>query len=829
MAGVGVDLFCVFAFVCVRVCVRVCGGCARPVSVNASVRVFETLADSAHAEERQRVGAWSLAGMAAVVALVAWSAFANNLDGAFCYDDNFAILNNGDVRHEAPLWPLFRNDFWGQAIHKADSHKSFRPLTVLSFRLNHYVGGFDPYGYRVVNNALHAAVTVLLLVVSVRVLAVDSLAAFLAALLFALHPVHTEAVSGVVGRAEALCGVLVFFALLCYSRAVRVLELHDGSRETQTRAAWFYAAIALVLAATFAKESGLTAFGILVMLDASHSSALFSARRPRESATAFLRRSLSSEFGRRIATLVAFAMAYMVFRKHICVNYTLLNNRRLENPVAFSRGITKVLSNMYLHAFYGLLLLWPYDLCFDYSFDCIPLVHTLADPRNLITLAMYGAIVALFAAAFWLRDGRGRQLLMALSLFLCPFVALSNIFFTVGSTIAERLLYLPSLGFCLVLGLAASGALWPRASGAWRVLLSALLVLLCATYVPVTLERNRVWGDEARLVRSALPVCGRSSKTLSNYGLLLRREQKNAEALAAFEQSLAILPTLCEQRFNIASTLINIGDIERGLDLLRRSANCLWVMLSSVQTMRDVYQALMQSAEANALVQLKLTDWARMMATIGRYNEAAHALQSAGTALFNLKAYREANDALAEAHELAPLPEHEHLLAIWLAHARVTVGGDRAQAIELLVDATHSNDTTQSSTAHGFLATLLQQELSAAVLQSAAHLDATVAALELAAARVESDDLLPFASAAERADRLRTTLLLEQLAVSLLAAGQAATARSLAVLAAARHVFMHGHARRALALLHRTIDASSDVDPATLAAAKRVRDRAISH
>jgi len=48
-----------------------------------------------------------------------------------------------------------------------------------------------------------------------------------------------------------------------------------------------------------------------------------------------------------------------------------------------------VLSTLYLHAFYGLLLLWPYDLCFDYSFNCIPLLKSLSDWRNLITLAMY--------------------------------------------------------------------------------------------------------------------------------------------------------------------------------------------------------------------------------------------------------------------------------------------------------------------------------------------------------------------------------------------------------------------------------------------------------
>ncbi len=727
-----------------------------------------------------------MAALAALVALVSWAVYADNLEGQFCYDDNFAILNNADVRHDAPLWPVFRNDFWGQAIHKPDSHKSFRPLTVLSFRLNHWWGAFEPRGYRVVNNALHAAFTALLFVVALRVLALDLLAAFLAALLFAVHPVHTEAVSGVVGRAEALAGVLMLLAVLAYARALRV------TRRAATL--WFYAAVALVLGATFAKESGLTAFGVLVLLDFCHSAPLFDGRR--ESLLAFLRRAPRSEFGRRVATLVAFALAYMVFRKHICVNYTLLNNRRLENPIAFSRGTTKLLSNMYLHAYYGLLLVWPYSLSFDYSFDCIPLVHSLADPRNLITLTMYAALAALIGVAFWLRDERGRQLLLALGLFLCPFIALSNLFFTVGSMVAERLLYLPSAGYCLVLGMVASGTLWPAARQ-WRVLVVALsggVVLLCASYVPVTLERNVVWGDEAQLVRSALPVCGRSAKTLSNYGLLLRREHRNGDALAAFEKALDILPTLCEQRHNIGTTLLALNQIERGLDMLRRSATCLWVMLNSVQTMRDVYQALAASGgDTNALVQLKLVDWGRMMATIGRYSEAAHSLQASGQALFNLKAYREAADALEAAYELAPLPESEHLLSLWLAHARFATGVER-DVVELLAHAAQSNDTTHVSTAHASLITVLQPQLlaDADIARSVAQPDVAVAALRQYAARVAVDDLLPFASEAERTRQWRTTRALELYAAALRGTGQAEKARPFATLAEARQRYLHG-------------------------------------
>jgi tetratricopeptide (TPR) repeat protein len=780
------------------------------------VRVYESLIESAHADRRESApSGWSLSLMACLVALVAWFAFANGLRGAFCYDDNFAILSNRDVQHQSPLWPLFQHDFWGQVISKPDSHKSYRPLTVLSFRANHYFGEFDPFGYRIVNNALHAATSALLVVVAVRVFAIDSLAAFLAALMFALHPVHTEAVSGVVGRAEVLCAVLLLASVLAYARAVRVIELQSTSspfvyRSTETRRGWFAVSVLLVLAATFAKESGFTAFGILVLLDFSHTSMLFVTPRngaSRESPMAFVRRAARTPFGTRMAALVLVAMAYMAFRKHICVNYLLLNNRRLENPVAFSRGATKLLSNMYLHAYYGLLLLWPYNLSFDYSFDCIPLVHSLADPRNLITLAMYCAIVALVAAPFWLADERGRQLLLALALFLCPFVALSNIFFTVGSTIAERLLYMPSLGFCLVVGMAASGTFLrnrqSRLFAASTVVLSVVVVLLCVSYVPTTLERNVVWGDESRLVKSALPVCGRSSKTLSNYGLLLRREGRNDDALAAFSKALEVLPTLCEQRYNIGVTLVSVGRIEDGMASLERGASCLWTMLQSMQVMRDVYQALAESGGAPA--QRQLRRWADMMIKIGRYTEAAMSLEAIGTKLASLREFGDSYATLSLAHELTPMSEDAHSLAVWLANAH-EMRGDFDSAVELLADAAFANDTMYEPAARDRLRILLPEMLPAAVVSGVSTLEATVNALARDADALASDDIGVGASEEEQARALQATTRLE-----LLSHCESDSERSDAqrVLAAARYLYIHGNAERALELTSSSTTSSS--------------------
>ena len=125
----------------------------------------------------------------------------------FTFDDNSAILGNADVRGETPFWTLFENDFWGTAMKSKLSHKSYRPLTVLTYRLNYMVAnGYSAWGFHVVNLVLHGVNCVLLLRVFSLFFggfkAVNSddgvfLAprrSLLAGLLFAVHPIHTESV-----------------------------------------------------------------------------------------------------------------------------------------------------------------------------------------------------------------------------------------------------------------------------------------------------------------------------------------------------------------------------------------------------------------------------------------------------------------------------------------------------------------------------------------------------------------------------------------------------------------------------------------------------------
>ena len=137
-----------------------------------------------------------LAGL--VCALVGIAAYLNSLDCGFCFDDISAIKENKDLRPESPWSNLIWNDFWGTPMHVEGSHKSYRPLCVLTFRINYLIHGLQPFGYHAGNVLLHGLVCyVFVLVCALGVFNRYSSGTLtlLAGLSFAVHPIHTEAVS----------------------------------------------------------------------------------------------------------------------------------------------------------------------------------------------------------------------------------------------------------------------------------------------------------------------------------------------------------------------------------------------------------------------------------------------------------------------------------------------------------------------------------------------------------------------------------------------------------------------------------------------------------
>ncbi|XP_008952511.2 protein O-mannosyl-transferase TMTC1 isoform X2 [Pan paniscus] len=207
------------------------------------------------------------AGAAALLAGASCLCYGRSLQGEFVHDDVWAIVNNPDVRPGAPLrWGIFTNDFWGKGMAENTSHKSYRPLCVLTFKLNIFLTGMNPFYFHAVNIILHCLVTLVLMYTCDKTVFKNRGLAFVTALLFAVHPIHTEAVAGIVGRADVLACLLFLLAFLSYNRSLDQ-GCVGGSFPSTVSPFFLLLSLFLGTCAMLVKETGITVFGVCLVYD----------------------------------------------------------------------------------------------------------------------------------------------------------------------------------------------------------------------------------------------------------------------------------------------------------------------------------------------------------------------------------------------------------------------------------------------------------------------------------------------------------------------------------------------------------------------------------
>lgn len=208
--------------------------------------------------EAQRRGKWQAAGpwLAAAVGAVC---FLNSLGNGFTYDDIGIIRENPRIRHLDRPRDIWLADWWQptdseQEVLRRRRDRLYRPLTLCTFALNYAVGELRPFGYHAVNVALHAIVCWLVWRFAQRLFGDATLSTW-AALLFAVHPVHCEAVANAVGRAEILAALFLLWGLLVLVPARAV-----------PRAGRALGAGALFFAALLSKETAVCYFPVALLV-----------------------------------------------------------------------------------------------------------------------------------------------------------------------------------------------------------------------------------------------------------------------------------------------------------------------------------------------------------------------------------------------------------------------------------------------------------------------------------------------------------------------------------------------------------------------------------
>jgi hypothetical protein len=432
----------------------------------------------------------------------------------FVLDDNVEVVWNAHVRSLAHLSSVFTSTAWAGA--GLENHL-YRPLTTASYALNYAFTGLAPWSYHLVNIALHALVTVLLFRLALWWgLALE--AAGLGALLFAVHPIHVEVVANIAGRKDLLAATFMLAALFAHSQALRQGGI------------WMGMAPIAYGAAMFSKETGAVTIGLILLQDA------------------LVKRRVSWEAGHSRRTLLYAGygltlLAYLVVRWSVVGSFGIPKIPLLYNPAA--------------HA-----LVAPVSLSPDYSYEAIPLVESPMNADFLLTVLV---IVGLAVAAVALR--RTEPIVpFALGWYALVLLPTANFLFPIGIIFGERILYLPSMAFCLLAGYLLAKGLPKLRPALTSVLLLGVVVVLGLR----TVTYAAAWKDELTLFTAAARVVPDSTRVHYYLGNVLMKNGRPEEAIKAFHRALTILPTNSDAARNLAFAYRKVGRVEAAREVWRQ-------------------------------------------------------------------------------------------------------------------------------------------------------------------------------------------------------------------------------------------------------------------
>jgi hypothetical protein len=478
---------------------------------------------------------------ALAAAAVALAAYVNALPAGFVQDDRLVLID-GRITGRSGVAEIFRTDYW-HAVGSARVADLYRPITTLSLRWNHAIAGPSASAYHGVNVALHGLVAALVVLLTVALFD-DRRLALASGLLFAAHPVHVEAVTGIVGRAELLAALFALAALLLHARSYALGGL--GPRT------WLPAALVLFALSVLSKESSASFPGLVLLVDG-----LRWWQRGRGPDARELRRALAVA-GAYAAVVAGFlAVRLLVLGR-------LGGAPLLEVGLLFGEPLrTRLATGFEILAIYLRLLFFPLRLSADYSLRQVPVLDSLGDPMALAGLA---AAVALAGLLAWALRRRARPLAFAIGFFAVSYALVSNLLTPIGVLVAERLMYLPSLGFCWALAWGwqrldarLRGAAGPPAGGP-HPLAAAALALVVVLYGARTIVRNQDWRDALTLFAATVASSPESAAAHYNYGATLYQERKDpAGALPHLERALAIRPKFLPAHLNAVTAYLELG------------------------------------------------------------------------------------------------------------------------------------------------------------------------------------------------------------------------------------------------------------------------------
>ncbi len=509
------------------------------------------------------------AALAAVLVLAVLVCFANMLLNGFVYDDGQQILDNPYVKSWKFLPEIFTTTVWS-FVGQAGTTNYYRPLMTVSFLVLWKIFGPIPFGFHLFSLLVHAGVVLAMFYAGMNVFN-DRRVAWVAALLFAVHPIHTEAVDWIAAFPDLEAAFFLLLAFWWLSKPGRI----DWKRQLLILGAF---ALALL-----AKEPSLMLAPLAIALE--HGAASNAPGRTFQ------------EKLRHYAPVCALGTLYLLMRIALFGKLAPV----LQHPqVSWTEAIYSAFA---LVEEYVRLLIWPTKLS---AFHVFHVSRGIAEPG---VLAGLGIAVAYLAGIvlLWKRQPRVAFSLVWIGLLLAPVL---NARWMAANVLTERYLYLPSVGFCWLVGYGGV-KVWDMTGKDFasarvrRALIGSAFAAVVLVAAATAVARNRDWANDltlytrtlevnpdAHIIRSnragvyfesgQLELAEREWKwalagkpdnvvTMNALGVLYNKEGRYAEATAILQQAIALKPLWGDARYNYGITLQSEGRREEAIAEFQRA------------------------------------------------------------------------------------------------------------------------------------------------------------------------------------------------------------------------------------------------------------------
>lgn len=463
-------------------------------------------------------------------------AYVNSLNNGFVWDDDSQVLNNPFIKNLHFIPEIFSRDAWGGGAHPLSNY--YRPLMNIIFMLDYHLFGFRAWGFHLVNILINALVAILIFLLIRRLFEESGpsgsnlylLPSFIAALLFAVHPIHTEAVTWISGVPEI--SFALFYLLALYFFILGNKDPGFNSFKLISVVSFFVSALC--------KETALTLPLVLLGYD--------------------------SAFGQPFKNMPGCFRKYMPYLGAAAI-YFILRFRALGGLVPHARRLgfnayQYVLTAFFLFGQYVEKLITPLNLRIFYVFHPVTSIFAV---RGFLSMLIVFIFLFLDIVA-WKKN---KMVFFGLFFFSATLLPVLYIPGLGNSVFAERYLYLPSFGGALLVAavLAWSRTILPKTGTA----LTVISTLLLASYSLMTISRNTVWKDEVTLYSDTMKKTPEASLIGNDLGILYMEKGQDEKALELFNKAIVFNPSFSEVYYNRSIVLMRKGQMDEALTDLNKA------------------------------------------------------------------------------------------------------------------------------------------------------------------------------------------------------------------------------------------------------------------